>query len=118
MTSLLRGSHIKPWAACESDAERLDVLNGLLLAPNLDATFDRGLITVSNDGAVVVSDELSNGCCDRRMHYYITTRYLGGLSEDDRIVLAVFVATQMKRVPPDAAAAIAGTARRAVRWPC
>ncbi|MBK8265335.1 MAG: HNH endonuclease [Nannocystis sp.] len=43
--ALLRASHIKPWADCESDAERLDVHNGLLLAPHLDAAFDRGFIT-------------------------------------------------------------------------
>jgi putative restriction endonuclease len=56
---LLRASHIKPWAVCASDAERLDVFNGLLLAPHLDAMFDCGLITLSDDGCVVVSDELS-----------------------------------------------------------
>lgn len=32
---LLRASHIKPWADCATDAERLDVYNGLLLAPIL-----------------------------------------------------------------------------------
>lgn len=55
---LLRASHIKPWAGCATDAERLDVFNGLLLAPNLDAAFDCGFITVADDGAVVVSDRL------------------------------------------------------------
>jgi len=55
---LLRASHIKPWADCASDAERLDVFNGLLLAPNLDAAFDCGFITVADEGAVVVSDQL------------------------------------------------------------
>jgi putative restriction endonuclease len=55
---LLRASHIKPWADCASDAERLDVFNGLLLAPHLDAAFDCGLITVADDGAVVVSSRL------------------------------------------------------------
>lgn len=34
---LLRASHIKPWAACETDAERLDVYKGLLLARLLAA---------------------------------------------------------------------------------
>jgi hypothetical protein len=33
----------------------LDVFNGLLLAPHLDAMFDQGFITVSDDGAVAVS---------------------------------------------------------------
>lgn len=56
--SLLHASHIKPWADCETDAERLDVYNGILLAPHLDAAFDRGFITVADDGAIVVSDAL------------------------------------------------------------
>lgn len=56
--ALLRASHIKPWAECESDAERLDIYNGLLLAPHLDAAFDRGFITVADDGLIVVSDVL------------------------------------------------------------
>jgi len=56
---LLRASHIKPWALCASDAERLDVFNGLLLAPNLDAAFDKGFISVSDVGEVLVSDALS-----------------------------------------------------------
>lgn len=56
--ALLRASHIKPWAACERDEERLDVYNGLLLAAHLDAAFDQGLITVEDDGQVVVSPAL------------------------------------------------------------
>ena len=52
---LLRASHIKPWADCETDAERLDVFNGLLLAPHLDAAFDSGFITVAEDGMAVIS---------------------------------------------------------------
>jgi len=47
---LLRASHIKPWSKCESDAERLDVHNGLLLSALWDAAFDRGLITFEDDG--------------------------------------------------------------------
>lgn len=56
--ALLRASHIKPWADCETDAERLDVHNGILLAPHLDAAFDRGFITVADDGVIVVSEIL------------------------------------------------------------
>jgi predicted restriction endonuclease len=55
---LLRASHIKPWADCETDAERLDVFNGLLLAPHLDVVFDAGFISVSPDGVVLLSDVL------------------------------------------------------------
>ena len=56
--ALLRASHIKPWAACETDAERLDVYNGLLLTPHLDAAFDQGFITVADSGEVIVSSTL------------------------------------------------------------
>lgn len=55
---LLRASHIKPWADCISDAERLDVFNGLLLAPHLDALFDGGWVTFLNSGQIRISDEL------------------------------------------------------------
>lgn len=58
VAELLRASHIKPWADCETDAERLDVYNGILLAPHLDAAFDGGFITVADDGTIVISDAL------------------------------------------------------------
>ena len=59
MPSLLRASHIKPWAKCASDNERLDVFNGLLLAPHLDALFDGGWISFSDQGGMLVSKQLS-----------------------------------------------------------
>ncbi len=54
---LLRASHAKPWVS-STDAERLDVYNGLLLAAHLDAAFDCGLITVEEDGAIALSTSL------------------------------------------------------------
>jgi putative restriction endonuclease len=59
VTELLRASHIKPWANCNSDYERLDLFNGLLLAPHIDALFDGGWLTVQSDGALEVSAHLS-----------------------------------------------------------
>lgn len=56
---LLRASHAKPWAKCDTDQERLDVFNGFLLAPHLDALFDQGLVTFSNSGEAIVSPRLS-----------------------------------------------------------
>lgn len=56
--ALLFASHAKPWKDA-NDTERLDVYNGLLLAAHLDAAFDRGLITVDLDGAVIPSPMLS-----------------------------------------------------------
>ncbi len=55
---LLRASHSKPWAEA-SDEERLDVHNGFLLAVHLDALFDKGLITFLDDGALLVSGQVS-----------------------------------------------------------
>jgi len=55
---LLRASHIKPWHKCASDYERLDVFNGLLLAPHVDALFDGGWISFGDDGGVVASEAL------------------------------------------------------------
>jgi putative restriction endonuclease len=58
---LLRASHMKPWADCASDAERLDPFNGLLLAAHWDAAFDCGLVTFADDGAAQLSGKLSEG---------------------------------------------------------
>lgn len=57
LTELLKASHIKPWRV-SSNTERLDVYNGLLLVPNLDTAFDRGLITFSNEGKIIISSQL------------------------------------------------------------
>lgn len=62
---LLRASHIKPWAACASDEERLDVFNGLLLAPHLDALFDGGWVMFGDDGLMQVSEALSDEARNR-----------------------------------------------------
>jgi len=55
---LLRASHIKPWRS-SSRSERLDPHNGILLAVHLDCLFDKGFISVTEDGEVMVSDRLS-----------------------------------------------------------
>ena len=57
--ALLRASHIIPWAECESDAERLDVHNGLLLSALWDAAFDRALATFDDQGRPEFSPSLS-----------------------------------------------------------
>jgi predicted restriction endonuclease len=56
---LLRASHIKPWASCDSDEERLDVFNGLLLAPHLDALFDGGWMTFDSKGLGIFPSRLT-----------------------------------------------------------
>ena len=58
--ALLRASHIVPWAECETDEQRLDVHNGLLLSALWDAAFDAGLITFADDGTVLSTPKLSS----------------------------------------------------------
>lgn len=53
--ALLRALHIKPRKDCESDAERLDVHNGLLLSALWDAAFDSGLVSFDDSGAPLLS---------------------------------------------------------------
>ncbi|MCZ2122489.1 MAG: HNH endonuclease [Anaerolineales bacterium] len=56
---ILKASHIKPWRLSTND-ERLDVFNGLLLLPNLDACFDSGFISFEDNGNIIISNRLSN----------------------------------------------------------
>ena len=82
---LLRASHIKPWADCATDAERLDVENGLLFAAHVDAAFDRGFITVADDGAVLVSPQLDAEA--RKLLGFDQARRVRGLGEGHRAYL-------------------------------
>ncbi len=58
-TEALRASHAKPWAECTDDAERLDAFNGFLLVANLDALFDRFLVSFDETGHLLTSAQLS-----------------------------------------------------------
>lgn len=53
----LRASHIKPWRD-SNDHEKIDGANGLLLAPHVDHLFDRGFISFSGEGKLLVSPKL------------------------------------------------------------
>lgn len=54
----LRASHCRPWHRCDPQDQR-NPANGLLLVANLDALFDRYLITVELDGTVRRSEQLT-----------------------------------------------------------
>lgn len=56
--AVLRASHIKPWKN-SSDEERLDSDNGLLLTADIDALFDRGLISFDDNGEMLISEDLN-----------------------------------------------------------
>jgi putative restriction endonuclease len=56
----LIASHIKPWSKSD-DGEKLDGCNGLLLTPHVDRLFDRGFISFTDAGEVLVSPQVPSG---------------------------------------------------------
>lgn len=58
--ALLRASHIKPWAK-STLMERINLYNGLLLSPTLDACFDSGYISFDDDGNILISKRFKGG---------------------------------------------------------
>jgi predicted restriction endonuclease len=83
--ALLRASHIVPWSDC-SDAQRLDVHNGLLLSALWDAAFDKGLVSFDDDGTPRVSASL--GVSARQALGVATGPKLAGLRDAHRTNLA------------------------------
>jgi HNH endonuclease len=80
---ILRASHIKPWAD-SSNKERLDPANGLLLAAHIDALFDRGLITFTDFGTMLISSSLS--ARDRAM-FRLPARLRSALSTSEKSLM-------------------------------
>ncbi|SHJ28876.1 HNH endonuclease [Wenxinia saemankumensis] len=57
--ALLVASHIKPWRDCRKDPrECLDPENALLLSPTWDRLFDKGFISFTDQGEMIISDGL------------------------------------------------------------
>lgn len=65
LTEILVASHIKPWSKCATPAERLGAANGLLLVPNLDKLFDRGLISFDDNLRIIFSPLLKDGAASQ-----------------------------------------------------
>lgn len=61
---VLRASHAKPWALCDSDTERLDVFNGFLLTAHLDALFDQFWLSFDAQGHALISSRLDTTARD------------------------------------------------------
>ena len=57
LPNVLRASHIKPWRF-STNRERLDPYNGLLLLPQYDQLFDKGLISFADNGEILRSPAL------------------------------------------------------------
>lgn len=77
---VLRASHIKPWAD-SSNKERLDPANGLLLAAHVDALFDRGLISFTDSGKMLLSSRLSS---KHRAIFRLPARLRSNLSSSEK----------------------------------
>ncbi|MFJ5357445.1 HNH endonuclease [Pectobacterium sp. CHL-2024] len=56
MPELLRASHIKPWRKSDPK-ERLDPYNGIMLSPHVDVLFDKGYISFSDDGSILIRND-------------------------------------------------------------
>jgi len=63
LKEILIASHIVGWAESNDD-EKLDVENGILLAPHIDALFDRHLISFQDDGKILISEKLDSSLLD------------------------------------------------------
>ncbi len=82
--NLLIASHIKPWRACGTAAERLDGANGLMLAPHADFLFDRGLLGFESDGRPIFSSQLTDADADK-LGMHVVQRPLPKPLHDDRV---------------------------------
>ena len=60
----LRASHIKPWRDSTNE-ERLAGENGLLLTPTIDHLFDRGFISFTATGRLLISPVASKEALSR-----------------------------------------------------
>lgn len=57
---ILVACHIKPFSKCDTNKERYDRKNGLVMTPTYHVLFDLGFISFENDGKLLVSPFLSN----------------------------------------------------------
>ncbi len=83
IVSVLRASHIKPWSK-SSNHDRLNPANGLLFAAHVDALFDCGLISFSNDGHMLVSAQIA----DNVAQLHLPDRLRRKPTKDERPFLA------------------------------
>lgn len=81
LPTLLVASHIKPYSKCRTSSDRTDPHNGLLLNTFHDKAFDQGLITVTKEYKIVVSQIVKD-----HAHDDFTKTCLAGL-EGTKIIL-------------------------------
>jgi len=71
----LVASHIKPFIKSD-DEEAYDPENGLLLSRNMDALFDQGYISFTDDGKIILSKQLSEDLREFLKGYGLKKIYL------------------------------------------
>lgn len=87
-TSLLVASHIKPWSKCNPQ-ERIDPYNGLLLLPNYDKVFDKGLITFDSTGKIYISSllhEFASLGLHHDMKINLSMKHLGYIEHHNKFI--------------------------------
>lgn len=84
---LLVASHILPWRMCETAAQRLDGNNGLMLTPTIDRLFDRGFISFSEGGKVLVSSTFARDVLSKLGLDDIATRPAGAFNDQQEAYL-------------------------------
>lgn len=70
---LLIASHIKPWVACDVKTERANPSNGLALNSLHDKAFDKGLISISKEYKILISNKLKLKSLDNKTKEWITS---------------------------------------------
>ena len=76
---LLIASHIKPWSVSAESDERTNPRNGLCLNALHDKAFDKGLLTITTDYHIIISDKLVKSEMDEKTKSWI-------LSYKDKII--------------------------------
>lgn len=69
--ALLVASHIKPWLVSNETNERTNPSNGLCLNALHDKAFDKGLITLSKEYKIIVSEKLKASNIDENITNWI-----------------------------------------------
>ena len=100
--SLLIASHIKPWRACSTAAERLDGANGLMMTPDADFLFDRGLLGFTDDDGPMFSSKLTDYDADKLGMQLVQRSPPRAFSENSRAYLnhhrtSVFIPERCER---------------------
>src|SRR5579872_1455941 len=80
----LRAIHVKPWCACD-EREMLDGSNGLLMSPHVAHLFERGHISFSDQGALLVAPALNPAVLES--WGFQVPRNVGSFTPEQRVFL-------------------------------